>query len=140
MSRPTISAPRTALSSVLGLLLGVLILFGCAGSAETASVPAAVGAWTYRAETQQGTYRGTLTIAQSEADGLRGSISVTDGSVGPLDVRALTYQDSTLTFDIEGASAGPMEATIEVREDRLEGSIDVANYGTTIPFSATRKQ
>jgi hypothetical protein len=140
MSSPAPRLLRAFGCSALSLLLGILFLSGCAGSAETAaSGPAAVGTWAYRAETQQGTYRGTLRITEAETGALQGSISVDDGSVGPLDVEGLTYRDSTLTFDIDGASVGPMDATIEVRGDRLEGSIDVGSYGTTIPFSATKQ-
>jgi hypothetical protein len=124
----------------MGPLLVALLLSACAGSAETASpVPAAVGVWAYQAESQQGTYRGTLTITQAEAGGLTGSIQVDDRSVGPLEVQRVALQDSTLTFDIEGGSAGPMEATAEVRGDRLEGTIDVTNYGATLSFSAKKQ-
>ena len=126
---------------LLGLLLVGLLLSGCAGSAETgSSVPAAVGVWAYQVEAQQETYRGTLTITQSEAGGLRGSIDAADASVGPLEVRQVTVQDSTLTFDVEGGSVGAMEVTADVRGDRLEGSVDVARYGTRIPFSAERQR
>jgi hypothetical protein len=133
--------PSRARSYSIGLLLAALLLTGCAGSSETASsVPAAVGVWAYQAESQQGTYRGTLTITQSETEALRGSIDVRGGSIGPLEVQQVAFQDSTLTFDVEGASVGSMEVTAEVRGDRLDGSVDVAGYGPNIPFSAERQR
>jgi hypothetical protein len=135
------STPRRVSSAALGLLLVALLLAGCAGSSETASsVPAAVGVWAYQADSQQGTYRGTLTITQSETGALRGSIDVRGGSIGPLEVQEVTFQDSTLTFDVEGGSVGSMEVTAEVRGDRLDGSVDVAGYGPNIPFSAERRR
>jgi hypothetical protein len=125
----------------IGLLLGALLLSGCAGASETASsVPAAVGVWAYQAESRQGTYRGTLTITQSEAGALRGSIDAADESVGPLEVQEVALQDSTLTLDVGGGSVGPMTVTATLRGDRLEGSVDVAGYGPRIPFSAERQR
>lgn len=131
--------PDSRLSRLLGLLVVALVLVGCAGSGETTTVPAAVGVWEYEAESQQETYRGTLTITQSSEGTLTGDISPNDQSVGPLEVQNVTYQDSTLTFDIEGGQGGPMDATVDVVDGRFEGEITVSNYGMTMSFSATKQ-
>jgi hypothetical protein len=127
------------LVGVLGVLLVAALFSGCAGSEEATGASNAVGVWAYQAESQTESYRGTLTITQAEQGGLRGTIRADGADVGPLELRAVTVQDSTLTLDIEGASAGSMQATATIRDDRLEGTVDVPRYSASLSFFATRQ-
>lgn len=139
---PTQLSWMHSLLGALGLVLMTVSLPGCATSGETAStsVPDAVGVWEYEAEAQQRTYRGTITISQSDAGGLQGTISADDASAGSPELQAVTYEDSTLTLDIESGSAGSMEAIVEVGNDRFEGELSVPRYGMTIPISAKKRR
>lgn len=133
---------RYFLLGTLGMLLVTFTLAGCAASEETASpsVPAAVGVWEYQAEAEQETYRGTITITQSETGELQGNISADDASAGSPELRSVSYEDSTLTLDIQGQSTGSMTATVEVENDRFEGEISVPRYGMTFPISAKKQR
>lgn len=139
---PTEALWTHSLLGALSLLLMAVPLSGCATSEDAAStsVPAAVGVWEYEAEAQQQTYRGTITITQSDAGGLHGTISSDDPSAGSPELQTVTYEDSTLTLDIESGSAGSMEAVVEVENDRFEGELSVPRYGMTIPISAKRQR
>jgi hypothetical protein len=95
--------------------------------------------WEYEAEAEQQTYRGTITITQSDTGGLQGTIRADDPSAGSPELQAVTYEDSTLTLDIESGSAGSMEAIVEVENDRFEGELSVPRYDMTIPISAKKR-
>lgn len=139
----------------LCLLFIAPVLFGCAGSGETAqpagpesdeampsdasaSAPAAVGVWAYRVDSPQGIYRGTLTIAETAEGALSGRIDPSDSSDESLRVQNMAYEGEVLTFDLVEGEYGPMEARVEVRGDRFEGTMDVLNYDVTMPFTAER--
>lgn len=51
----------------------------------------------------------------------------------------MNYAGTILTFDLVEGEYGSMEARVEIDSDRFEGTMDVLNYDTTMPFTAERK-
>jgi hypothetical protein len=82
----------------------------------------AVGVWAHSVDTDQGPFKGDLTIAV-EADALSGTITFVDfGSSEPLD--EVAFEDGALTFSF-ATEFGTADVKVTLDGDAFSGSLDL---------------
>ncbi|PEN14912.1 amidohydrolase [Longibacter salinarum] len=100
----------------------------------TGSVEALVGTWKYELETPQGTTTGEI-VLEGDEDNLSGTISGAEGDE-TTDLENISFDGTTLSFDLNAENAGQLSVTVDVEGDQFEGSVSGA-FGS-FPITGSR--
>jgi len=128
-------------NALLFSVLVVALMAGCAGSREAADAPHPLaGAWAYTIDTPQGTFAGTITVAERD-DMLTGTIASDQQPDQTVALEELTFDSETskMHFKYDSGEYGVMIVDMTLQEDALAGLMTLTQFNAEVPIKASRK-
>ena len=101
----------------------------------TGAVAAVAGEWEYEIDSPQGTLTGTIQMEES-GGGLSGTIS-SPTSEEDEDLRNVSFDGSTLSFDFDGGQVGTVSVSVDVDGEAFDGNVSAGQAGS-FPITGTR--